>query len=309
MYNVEKYIGRCLLSVQNQTFSDFEVLVIDDESADSSAEIVGEFQKKDERITLYIKKNGGPGKARNYGIERAKGEYIVFIDSDDTIADNYLEVLYHECVNNKAEIACCRFYDSYCHSKLKIPMPFAPRKGVMPKEKALDKIIRDTFMRNYVWNKMYRRSLFIDNDILYPDMTFFEDMATNSRLIFHCQKVAVSAKYLYYYKKRGGSIMTKLNAEKLNDYVLALLITRNYLQYRGAYEHYRRAIHSFARKIFLSNLFSIINMHLPVKDFNGMKRNFRINRELYRYLISDSYEACEAVMPELPVRLLPPVKK
>ena len=136
-------------------------------------------------------------------------------------------------------------------------------------------------------------------------MKFFEDMATNSRLIFHCTKVAVSAKYLYCYEKRSGSVMTLTNAEKLNDYVLALLITRSYLQSHGAYETYKKAVQSFAVKIFLSNIISIINMHFPKKDFDGMKHNLKINKKLYRYLISKDFQAADT-MPELPVKFADP---
>ncbi len=307
MYNVEKYIRRCLLSIQKQTFTDFEVLVINDESPDNSDKIAEEFQNNDKRFTLYNKKNGGLGDARNYGLERAKGEYIVFIDSDDYISKKYLEVLYNECTQNNAEISYCRFQYSYFNKRIHIPMPIAPKKAVMSRDKALDMLIRDVIMHNYAWNKMYLRSLFTENDISYPSM-FFEDIATSGRLMFHSEKVAVSNKYLYYYVKRGGSIMATMNARKINDLDLSILIIRNYIQYHGQYEQYKKALTALAKKIYIANIYSVLRMHILNNDFGNMKRNFQINNELYHYLTSEDYEAFDG-MPELPTKFIQPGRR
>ena len=100
IYNVEKYIRKCLETIQEQTFRDFEVLMINDGTRDNSGKIAKEFAENDSRFTLYTKENGGLSDARNYGLARAVGDYVVFIDSDDCVTKDYLNVLYHECVDN-----------------------------------------------------------------------------------------------------------------------------------------------------------------------------------------------------------------
>lgn len=106
IYNVERYIRKCLDSIANQTYKDFEVLMINDGSTDRSAEIA-ETYLHDNRFQLINKSNGGQGQARNIGLEKAKGEYVCFIDSDDFIASEYLEILYGLLKNNSADIAQC----------------------------------------------------------------------------------------------------------------------------------------------------------------------------------------------------------
>lgn len=307
IYNVEKYIKRCLKTIQAQTFKDFEVLLIDDDSPDRSAEIAEEFCKKDKRFRLFHKENGGLSDARNYGLERARGEFISFIDSDDYIHKNFLEVMYRECVDNDADMSYCRFKYSYFNTGLTLPMPFSAKKEVMKKEDALNILIKDNYLHSYAWNKLYRATLFTENDITYPDM-YFEDIATSGRLLYHANRIAISDKYLYYYMKRFGSIMSTMNAEKLNDYWLSVLFVRNHIQSVGEYEKYRVSVRSFARKAHFVNIYSIFRQHLIHLDFRKMKHNFDINRDIYRYIISDEYLPVNE-KPELPYRLVQPGRK
>ncbi len=307
MYKVEKYVPRCLDSIMEQTFKDFEVLMIDDGSPDRCAEIAREYEKKDERFILFQKPNGGLSDARNYGINYARGEYIVFIDSDDCIHKDYLKVLYEECVNNNAEISYCRFKYSYFMSNICIPMFSFPKKEVLNSEKALNLIIRDNSLHSYAWNKMYKKSIFTDNNISYPKI-YFEDIATSPILFFHASKVAVSNRYLYYYEKRVGSIMATIDIQKVNDVMLSILIIRNYIQYKNEYEKYRDSLKFLSKKMYLINIYSIFNQHLKCRNFSNMGANMKINRKLYEYLISENYKAVSGI-PELPFKMQQPENK
>ena len=106
VYNVQDYLSECVQSILNQTFSDFELLLIDDGSTDHSGEIADQLEDLDPRIQVYHKKNGGLSDARNYGLERAQGEYLAFIDSDDYVAANYLETLINLIVEYSADASC-----------------------------------------------------------------------------------------------------------------------------------------------------------------------------------------------------------
>ena len=105
IYNVEKYLRQCLDSIMNQTYRNFECLLINDGSSDNSEDICREYVSKDSRFRYFEKENGGVSSARNLGIEHSKGEYITFIDSDDWVDSDYLEVLYNSLVDERADIA------------------------------------------------------------------------------------------------------------------------------------------------------------------------------------------------------------
>ena len=304
MYNVEKYIPRCLESIRNQTFTDFEVLMINDGSPDKSADLAQKFTKEDDRFILYHKINGGVSAARNYGLERAKGDYVVFIDSDDFIRKDYLQVLYDECEKNGADISYCSFSHSLFMAKIILPSASYIRTEVLDNEKAVNMIIRDKYLHGFPWNKMYKKSLLTDNHIAYPKM-YFEDLAESPCIFFHANKVAVTSKPLYYYEMRGGSTMTTIDMKKINDLMLSILVIRNYIQSRNAYEKYRISINALAKKMYMINWYSILNEHVKAWNFRGMKDNFRINRKLYEYLISPDYTPTKD-FPKLPFELKQP---
>lgn len=109
VYNVNMYLRRCLDSILNQTFSDFELILVDDGSTDNSLEICEEYSKADKRIRVYSKVNEGVSVARNFGVSKAEGDYIIFIDSDDFVSDQFLERLYSACVDNNAQISLVNF--------------------------------------------------------------------------------------------------------------------------------------------------------------------------------------------------------
>ena len=104
-YNIQNYIRRCVDSIRNQTYSELEILLIDDGSTDDTGELCDEFAQQDERITVYHKKNGGLSSARNYGIERAHGTYLSFIDADDWVKRDFIEVLYQNIKRANAELS------------------------------------------------------------------------------------------------------------------------------------------------------------------------------------------------------------
>ena len=303
-YKVEKYIGRCLKKLEAQTFTDFEVLVINDGSPDRTAEVVEEFAKRDKRFILFNNENGGVASTRNFGVEHARGEYLAFVDSDDYVHKDYLKILYEECINNDADISCCRFRYTYFKTRICLPMLTAPKKAVIESDKAYELIVRDSKIRSYLWNKLYKRELFFDHDIRYPEM-YFEDLATTPRVLYYSRRIAISERYLYYYEKHFGSIMSTMSSGKINDYWRGVFIIRNFTQYVGKYSQYRDACRSLARKAHLINIYSIVRQHLLHLDFRKMKYNLDLNRDIYAYVIDDDYKAVEGT-PDLPLKLHQP---
>lgn len=292
VYNGEKYLSECLESIRVQTFSDFEVLIIDDGSDDNSASIAEEFSKKDDRFKLTKIYRGGVANARNRGLELSKGEYIGFIDCDDTVEPEYLETLYHTAKDNECDIASC----NYCIVRTK---PFFLRwrvhirklkTGVYTKEYYLNHIIRDWDVRCYLWNKLWHRKLFFDNHITFPKM-YFEDIATVPRLAFHANKVAIADKPLYNYFVRANSIMTSVKVEKINDYIMSFGIIKNYIQLNGQLDTYKKSLDKLSKIILIANYYNVFELHLHSHSFHGLKRNQTIANKNIRAFASDSFEA------------------
>lgn len=308
IYNVEKYLDRCLRSIQEQSFEDYEVLMINDGSPDNSAAIAQDYENKDKRFKLFTKPNGGLSDARNYGIERATGDFIAFIDSDDYIHKDYLYTMYHECVDNDADMSYCRYKYELFDSGIKIPIIVSAAKEVMKTRDALNILIRDNYLQSYAWNKLYRRSLFIDNDIRYPKM-YFEDIATSGRVLYHANKIAISDKYLYYYVRRAGSIMTTMDARKINDYMRSVLIVRNHIQEKGLYDEYKKSVRSMSKKMFLLNIYSIFRLHIITLDFRKLGYNLKVNRSAFKYLTSDQYISNSELLPDIPYKIHQPGRK
>lgn len=301
IYNVEDYLERCLGSIEKQTLRNFNVIMIDDGSDDKSGDIARTFAEKDGRFLYKKVGRNGVAAARNKGLELADGEFIAFVDSDDYVDTTYLEELYNAAVDNDCKISSCNYSLAYA-DKPGVDRPVKVRKlktGVYSKEFYVKHAIRDWDVRSYLWNKLWHRSLFFDNNITFPNM-YFEDIATVARLAFHTNKVAVIDKPLYYYSVRSNSIMTTTKVEKINDYILAYGITRNYIEYHGDTKTYRYSFLKFAFIIYFANYYNVFKLHLECRNFKGWFKNQVISNKNILHFARRSFEATEAspILPE-----------
>ncbi len=307
IYNVEKFIGRCLLSIKKQTFRDFEVLLINDGTPDGSMKIAQKFADADKRFKIFNKENGGISDARNYGIERATGEYLVFIDSDDFIDHDYIRMLYNECVINQADISCCR-YKMFFSERFILPIPLGKKSCVQDMETTLDQLIRDNSMQSFAWNKMCKRSLYTDTGIRYP-MMYFEDVATLSRIMFNAKKIAITDKYLYYYVRHFNSILSTMNSKKINDYIRSYYIIRDYLEKQGVFEKFRDSLKGISKRVEVINVYSVLREHIIARNFDECFKNLETNHRLFKILNSKNFNKADEGYPELPIRITQPERK
>lgn len=203
VYNVEKYLARCVDSIINQTYKDYELLLIDDGSTDNSGVICDQYAKSDNRIRVFHKKNGGLSDARNYGLDRVNGEYITFIDSDDFVGADYLSYLYTMITERKADISIVSMMrttsteKSFCSS--------THRCVEYMGDAALAAMIREKEFNESACAKLYKKELF--DDIRYPKGKLFEDLLTVPFLIKSDTICVYSTIILYYYYQRESSIM------------------------------------------------------------------------------------------------------
>lgn len=227
IYKVEKYIDRCLASVQAQSFSDFEVLMVDDGSPDRSAEIAEKYTA-DSRFKLLRQENKGPGIARNAALAQAQGEYVAFVDSDDAVTADYLEKLYAAAKETKADAVMCGYMlcdkeGGRLHRK-----KLTKRAGIYTGETIMKGLLRDITVKCFLWNKLWKRSLFTDNGILFPT-GLFEDNLTVSMLVYYARRIAVIKDSVYIYTRRGDSITGMTDRNCVGDCLTARLEVRKLL--------------------------------------------------------------------------------
>lgn len=272
VYNVENFLSKALTSVENQTFKDFEMIIVDDGSSDKSCEIAEKFCGRNPNFKLIKQENSGPAAARNTGVMHCKGEYIAFMDSDDYLEKNFLEELYKLAKKTGADITCCNFNMYFPNKNLKIYMPFNSLPGVYTKSKALRKLILDVSVHYFIWNKLYKRELFMERNIKFDDM-YFEDISTSPRLFYFAKTVAFTSKALYNYTMRENSILHSINAKKVNDYIKALGIIKSFLEENNDYEKYSGHVWIYAQRVKFVVYYYIINLHLKALNFKGFGKN------------------------------------
>lgn len=219
VYNVEIYLNRCIESVISQKgFDDVEVLLIDDGSTDSSGDISDEYAKRYDNVLTFHKKNGGLSDARNYGLKYAKGEYVFFLDSDDSITDTFFEDIRQIIYLNKPEMIC--FKCCYEKEKDKFKLSGNKKVSIESKNKILDDLLKNK-MGNQICFNIYLQDLF--KEITFPVGRAYEDIATLYKLILCSNKIA-KVNYTYYvYNVLNIKSITKMtNYSYMNDMFWAI---------------------------------------------------------------------------------------
>lgn len=202
IYKVEKFLSRCVESIMNQTFSDFELILVDDGSPDRCGEICDQYAREDSRVKVIHKENGGLSDARNAGLAIAQGDYLSFIDSDDWVEQEFLEKLIKCLQEADADICECEVNrtsgESWGEST-------ASQHIVFDTISALEQLIQDEQLHQHVWNKLYRRSVI--EDISFAKGKTNEDEFWTYQVFGRANKVVKISDVLYNYYQRPGSIM------------------------------------------------------------------------------------------------------
>ena len=216
VYNVEKFLTRCVQSICGQTYTDFELLLVDDGSTDRSGECCELLAQSDQRIHVFHKENGGLSDARNYGLDRAAGEFVTFIDSDDYIGPDYLRILLEMQQQYQADISMISSIRT--HSETVDWVESQDERSCLQPAEALKEIILGRKYGVSAWGKLYKHTLFEKNR--FPLGLLYEDLYTTPYLIKDCQCFAYSTSKQYYYYQRDNSIMHTISdkaAEMWNE--------------------------------------------------------------------------------------------
>ncbi|ELZ4694137.1 glycosyltransferase family 2 protein, partial [Enterococcus faecalis] len=213
VYNVEKYLKKCVNSILRQTYNDFELILINDGSTDKSGEVCEDLKKLDPRIKVINKENGGLSSARNTGIDIAKGNYLTFIDSDDYIDTNMLEVLHKNMIQEEADLSIVGVTSVYSDQKPEIT---PSKKYVVNQKEATEMILIGKQASVYAVAKLYKRNIF--TDLRYPVGKAHEDVYVIMDVLKQCKKVVIDTASYYFYVHREGSITaSKFNMRDLES--------------------------------------------------------------------------------------------
>lgn len=216
VYNVNMYLRRCLDSILNQTFSDFELILVDDGSTDNSLAICEEYAATDKRIRVYTKVNEGVSVARNFGVSKASGDYIIFIDSDDFVADQYLERLYGACVNNNAQISLVNF-DGIVSESQAVPR-YTENYSVMTNREAIELFAqkRGPNFRSAVCKLVL--SDIIKKHPFPKNRVWSEDTACVYKWYWEAEKIVEYDGAMYFYYSNPGSVSnSKFDSKYLQE--------------------------------------------------------------------------------------------
>lgn len=274
VYNVENYIEKCLRTLVNQTIDNYEIIVVVDGSTDNSINIIKEYKEKYPNIvTFYETENYGLSAARNYGLGKAKGEYIGFIDSDDYVTLDMFEKLYNHAISNCCDIVVCDYYKITNKKRKKIEL------GITNNDTKEEEILKS---RPYAWNKLYKKSLFEKYNIYFPEGLIFEDICTIYPLLLQAKKIGYVNEVMYcYIYNRNDSIMKKKTRDDLSI-IKILTILNDYCKKNGLFNQYNnllceinvRHIYYRIKEIKKYSNTKMYNIKFIYKSFILLNKNF-----------------------------------
>ena len=244
VYNVEKYLERCLDSLVMQTLKDTEIIVVNDGSTDSSSEIIKKYEEKYENIKSYSKKNGGLSDARNYGLKYVTGEYVAFLDSDDYVDKTLYEKMYNKAIEEKADYVECDFI-----------WEFPDESRIDTGIRYTNKLEMFTYARVVAWNKLIKTEIVLKNEELrFPYGLKYEDVEFFYKLVPEVSKFAFVEEPLIHYIQREDSLV-KVQTEKTLDLITSLNEVLDYYKEKDLYDEYKDVIeYTFARLTLCSSL-------------------------------------------------------
>lgn len=277
VYNAENFIDECVNSLLNQDYDDYEVVLVNDGSKDNSLEKCLRFQKQNKKVKVVDKKNGGVGSARNAGIDNAKGEYIIFVDSDDALKENTLSLYEKSLLSNNSDVTI----SSYVHVKVESNKEITIKNqsnwngdfSTFMDEKF--EYLFDNWLIHCPWNKVYKSDIIKKNNIRFSEeYSIYEDIGFVLDYLYYCKTVSLLTDVLYIYNvKEQGSLVTRFNENAYTAYLdcwirLKRIISKNKSKY----------------KFFICNM---VFAYLKSLYKNKPSKSFERRKELIKMICSD----------------------
>lgn len=266
VYKVEKYLDRCISSITNQSYINLEIIIVDDGSPDKCPEMCDLWAKKDSRIIIIHRKNGGLSAARNTGLDKANGDYIAFVDSDDYIAPTMIEELHKAIKKENADLSICGIKKIKETEDIEYQTEYKLKNINEDSYIALKNMYgTNSILHIVVWNKLYRKNLF--NNLRFDEGRIHEDVLIMHKILYQCNKITCISKSLYYYIIRKNSITNKTCFDTKN---------------MDAFYAHLKHIDFFKEKHFnsLYNLALVSTLNWCVGAINSIQTSNRLKKEI-----------------------------
>ena len=295
VYNVEKYLARCIDSILAQTFTDFELILVDDGSPDNCGKICDEYAGKDPRIIVIHKENGGVSSARNHGLDIARGEYITFVDSDDQIGTSTTYEENITIIKNDPQIDVLQYPIYSIFNQTEIKKTVLPSQYVYGEKDLFLNWYTGKLITGYVWNKIFKRIIF--NETRFPEgMQLAEDAYCIVDFVEAIKCLYISESGCYNYFQREDSAIRKFSPKKCLDMFTCKLKHFRFLctlpnvdlecshYFFCVYKDYLNTQIAFRKKIDLKEPFTFLKKHIP--DWKYAKQTPESKNKLWCFLIS-----------------------
>ena len=275
IYKVEEYIDKCINSILNQTYKNLEIILVDDGSPDRCGSICDEYAKKDNRIVVIHKENGGLSDARNAGIEKAHGKYISFIDSDDFVTADYIEYMYRMLKKENVKLAVCGIQVVWKKTKMKQDNKLNCYKYTA--EEAFNNLLWSKGIEISAYGKLYDRELWEKNK--FPKGKVYEDTYVMYKIFEEAKNLVYGEKKSYFYIARKGSISKQKGFNKNEeDYILHTKIMLDYIEKK--YPNLNIAVKRYGMYARFRILRMLVftkprNRKLEIKIKNWIERNYK----------------------------------
>lgn len=275
VYNIEQHLRQCLDSVGGQTLRDIEMICVDDGSTDGSHAILEEYATKDSRFRVLTQQNGGAGVARNTGMARASGEYLIFLDSDDWFDCNFLERMVERAAETEADVTICRTVEFDTETGQELPSEWMLKTEYLSTEVFSPREIAEhifQFTYGMPWDKLYRRSYLDKLGISFPDLKNSEDLAFVFPTLVSAERIAITEEIFIHHRVHRKASVSNSRAAQPDAPYEAFQIVQNYLERNGLEQSYQKSFMNWAMEFLV---WHVSNM----EDRTIQKAYFTVLRE------------------------------
>lgn len=268
IYNTEKWLRRCVDSILAQSYADFELLLVDDGSTDRSGAICDEYAASDNRIIALHKQNGGVASARNFGLGLAKSDWIMYVDGDDWLEADAIQLLIEKASEKDYDIVFTDFWFDYSDRRVVGHTYDWNKQG----NEGLNEYLSTPW--TCVWGNIHKKRLYSDNNLRSPEgIKYCEDFHLIIRLCFFADKIAKISKPLYHYRQQGYSVMHNLSKKTEADEQLMYVDTIEFFKQQGIYNEFKQAMAWRTLKA-SQDLALYVNTFGVFQDYNPDKKDF-----------------------------------
>lgn len=287
VYNTAKYLNKCIDSIMNQSMKEFELIIVNDNSSDNSKSIIHEYYNKYKNIKIINKTvNQGVSSARNDAIEIARGEYILFIDSDDWIEENMLERLYKKAIEKDADITICNAYIDFEDNKQKKFDISIGKDSFISKDKMIKELLTQiNGLQGHPWNKFYRKDIIIKKVIRYDEnISIYEDFLFNLQFILNSERFVFIESNLYHYIQRSNSLARSLNKKNVVDTKYIIEKVECTISNNNTNVPFKEEMISFGYRTIINNILLIVNSNESNKEKTKILDKLISSSEIKKYI-------------------------